>query len=125
MPDQQKRAIAVDFDGTLARHDGWKGADHLGEPIPEMVEKVKQALAEGAEVLIFTARANPGASHQQALDSTKSIVAITEWCQKNLGQVLPVSCVKSLHLTEIWDDRAKGVIPNTGVFVEELMGALK
>jgi hypothetical protein len=25
--------IGVDLDGTLAHYDGWKGIDHIGEPI--------------------------------------------------------------------------------------------
>ncbi len=27
--------IGVDFDGTLATYDGWKGPSVLGEPIPK------------------------------------------------------------------------------------------
>jgi len=26
--------VGVDLDGTLAHYDGWKGADHIGEPGP-------------------------------------------------------------------------------------------
>ena len=26
--------IGVDLDGTLARYDGWRGIDHIGEPMP-------------------------------------------------------------------------------------------
>lgn len=43
----QQGWIGVDLDGTLAHYDGWKGADHIGEPIPAMVERVKQWLSEG------------------------------------------------------------------------------
>jgi hypothetical protein len=48
--------IGVDLDGTLAHYDGWKGADHIGAPIPAMVERVKGWLTEGKTVRIFTAR---------------------------------------------------------------------
>ena len=45
--------IAVDFDGTLAQYDGTL---KLGKPIPAMCERVKNWVAEGYEVRIFTAR---------------------------------------------------------------------
>jgi hypothetical protein len=45
--------IGVDLDGTLAHYDGWKGADHIGEPIAPMVERVKRWLSEGHEVRVF------------------------------------------------------------------------
>lgn len=38
---------AVDLDGTLAHYDHWRGNDHVGEPIPRMLARVKQWLAEG------------------------------------------------------------------------------
>ena len=124
-----KRVIAVDLDGTLAEYHGWKGPDKIGAPIPAMVEKVKAAIAHGDQVYIFTARANSGSEWEHALSATMAIVAIAEWCKKNLGQVLPITDVKSFSFIEIWDDRAKQVIPNTGEFLEdhiqELAGAMK
>ena len=39
--------IGVDLDGTLAHYKGWKGRDHIGEPIPAMMQRVKQWLEEG------------------------------------------------------------------------------
>ena len=51
--------IGVDLDGTLARYDGWKGPEHIGEPLMPMVERVKAWLAEGREVRIMTARVSP------------------------------------------------------------------
>ena len=122
----KKRRIAVDFDATLATYDGWKGADHLGEPVPEMVAKVKQALAQGDDVTIFTARVNPGdGSYKEALEATISFISIAQWSLKIIGKLLPITHEKSKHWTDIWDDKATQVIPNTGVFVHELMGALK
>jgi hypothetical protein len=35
--------IGVDLDATLAKYDGWKSADHIGEPIPAMVDRVSRA----------------------------------------------------------------------------------
>lgn len=44
------------MDGTLAVYDEWRGAHHIGEPIPLMVARVKDWLAAGKVVKIFTAR---------------------------------------------------------------------
>lgn len=39
--------IGVDLDGTLAYYDGWIGAGHIGEPVPAMLERVKQLAGSG------------------------------------------------------------------------------
>lgn len=33
--------IGVDLDGTLAVYKGWNGPEHIGEPIPIMIDRVK------------------------------------------------------------------------------------
>lgn len=48
-----------DLDGTLAKYDGWKGIDHIGEPVKPMVELMKRMHDEGKVVKIMTARAAP------------------------------------------------------------------
>lgn len=105
--------IGVDLDGTLAHYDGWKGATHIGEPIPAMVARVKRWLADGLEVRIFTARIAilPNKPASDALDARE---AIYTWCMKHVGAILPITCIKDFAMTELWDDRAVQVIPNTG-----------
>lgn len=112
--------IAVDFDGTLARYDGWVSGDHLGEPIPKMVSRVKSWLAEGHTVKIFTARVGctglrtdkgnvdgeEFAEHQRRL--------IQEWCVEHIGVPLEVTATKDFGMVELWDDRAVQVKMNTG-----------
>lgn len=124
-----QRIVGCDLDGTLAQYDKWEGPDKIGEPIPAMVEKVKQAIAEGSEVWIFTARVNPGIEKDHAISAALAMVAIVQWCQKVFGTVLPITYTKSYRFTEIWDDRAKQVIENTGEFLEdhiqELAGAMR
>ena len=39
--------IGVDLDATFAVYNGWQGELHIGAPIPAMVERVKQGLADG------------------------------------------------------------------------------
>jgi hypothetical protein len=120
----KQRVIGCDFDGTLAQYDHYRG-DELGDPVEKMVAELKQALTEGAEVWIFTARVGPGdASLEAGLSATKAIIGIAEWSQAHLGQLLPITAIKSHRFTEIWDDRGKEVIRNTGVFVSELLDAV-
>ena len=51
-----------DLDGTLAKYDGWKGIDHIGEPVKPMVDLVKRMHEEGKVVKILTARVSPRAN---------------------------------------------------------------
>jgi hydroxymethylpyrimidine pyrophosphatase-like HAD family hydrolase len=120
----KQRSIAVDFDGTLATYDGWKGVDHLGEPVEEMIQRVQAELDAGSAVTIFTARVNPnGGSFQEALDATKSYVLIAQWCVQHIGQLLPITHLKSQVWDEMWDDRAIQIVKNQGIPVTELLEA--
>ncbi len=106
--------IGVDLDGTLA-HDEPGAPFHptkVGPPIPEMVNRVKEWLAEGREVRIFTARA----AHQGRVDASHKdvIEAIEVWCEEHIGQKLEVSNIKDYRMIALWDDRAVQVIRNTG-----------
>lgn len=98
---------AVDLDGTLAYYDGWKGIEHIGEPIPAMLDRVKQWLEEGHEVFIFTARCDPAAP-----DADLAAGYISKWLTKHLGRFIPIRGKHSAH--EYWDDRAVQVEINTG-----------
>ena len=98
--------IGVDLDGTLAHYDNWVSPDHIGEPIPAMVERVKGWLGEGIEVRIMTAR---------AWEAPQEIIStIQDWAETHIGHRLPVTCTKDYGMIQLWDDRAVQVIPNTG-----------
>lgn len=99
--------IGVDLDGTLAIYGDWQGADHIGEPVPSMLARVKQWLYDGVEVKIFTARVR--FDKDGAVESV-----IRNWCKTHIGQELEVTCQKDYGMIELWDDRAVQVIPNTG-----------
>jgi hypothetical protein len=86
----------VDLDGTLAEY----GTANLST-----VLIVKQWLAEGKDVRIFTARANDGNLTRRA---------IAAWCIYHLGKELPITATKDFDMVESRDDRAVQVIPNTG-----------
>jgi hypothetical protein len=74
---------------------------------------VKRWLRDGYEVRIFTARVAE-ASAADGRDLRKTVLAIQNWCEFNIGARLTVTCVKDYGLIELWDDRAVGVGENTG-----------
>jgi len=97
--------IGVDLDGTLAHYDEWKGVDHIGGPVPAMLERVKKWVEEGRTVKIFTARAS-------APDFDLAVVH--EWLKANGLPELEVTNAKDYAMIECWDDRCIQVEPNTG-----------
>ena len=128
----------VDFDGTLAEYDKWRGATHCGAPIPKMVERVKSWFAAGVEVRIFTARVFPlmmvlpndnldqilGLSENitpRHVEAAQAVLAIQVWCQEHLGRIIPITCVKDYGMIYLYDDRCFRVEKNTGriIGVEE------
>lgn len=102
----KKAWIGVDLDGTLARYDGYTAATHIGAPVPEMVRRVVELHAQGIEFKIFTARA----------DEPEAVAAIRRWLGQHGLPDLEVTNRKDYRCIEIWDDRARQVIPNTGRF---------
>jgi hypothetical protein len=107
--------IGIDLDRTIAVYKEFINPMHIGEPIPEMVDRVKKLLTEGKyKVKIFTARVS---DLEQAKEA---IPAIQEWCLKHIGQVLEITCMKDFGCIEVWDDRAKQVDPNTGIFSSKI-----
>jgi hypothetical protein len=99
--------IGVDLDGTLAHYTKWNGIEHIGEPIPAMLFRVKAWLAQGKDVRIFTARVS-------GRDKMRAGKYIAEWCIKHLGVELPVTCVKDMKMISLYDDRCVQVEHNTG-----------
>ena len=98
--------IGIDLDGTLAYYDGFKGDEHVGEPIEPMVKQVRKWIREGRDVRLFTAR--------------KPHPAIRKWMREHLGALIPITAVKDPDCQAIFDDRAVGVKRNEGVpFSEE------
>jgi len=89
--------VAVDMDGTLCEYDGWHGITHFGKPILPMVEYVKELLAKGVDVRIFTARCQEG---------EEAITAIELWCRVHLGQPLLVTDRKDMNMVLMIDDRS-------------------
>lgn len=108
----------MDLDGTLAYYDKWRGADHIGAPIPLMVARVKEWLAEGKNVKIFTARVHGHGMPLLSGATCDAITPIQEWCKKHIGQSLEVTNVKDFGMIELYDDRAIQVYRNEGWLIK-------
>jgi hypothetical protein len=101
--------IGVDLDGTLAEYHGWKGPEHIGKPIPKMIDRVKKWLEEGKDVRIMTARVAPVKG-----DAKKCREHVEKWTREIFDRELPITHEKDHEMLELWDDRVIQVIPNTG-----------
>lgn len=103
---------AVDLDGTLAEYRGWRGQTSIGAPVEPMVKLVKELLAQGHLVSIFTARIADEYLIGKDCDEIRDFIG--EWCRMHIGQVLPITAVKLPVFHAILDDRAEQILPNDG-----------
>lgn len=111
-----KSWIGFDLDGTLAEFIGWKGIEHIGKPVQKMCDKIKELHAQGKEVKIVTARVAPREGGDNPKEARRYI---EEWCKRELGFVPEITHEKDSHMECLYDDRAKQVIPNKGIPIEE------
>lgn len=112
-----KKWIGVDFDNTLATDTTDRTDPYiLGEPIEAMVFRVKDWIAKGYWVKIFTSRMNPYSyTTGKPRDLEKMEKCIKQWCIKHLGKELECTAMKDGLLEVIWDDRAVRVIKDKGI----------
>lgn len=113
MPRQH---IACDLDGTLAHYDGWRGIEHIGDPVGPVLDRVRAARARGIPVSIFTARVARSADDAYG-DGEQAAEYVRRWLVAHLGEELPVTAVKHGYFSEFWDDKAVRVKHNHGVAV--------
>lgn len=112
--------IGVDLDKTLAVYKSGDldkyGDTYIGAPIWPMVERVRVWLEAGKIVKIFTARISlKGRTFPDTLEYYARVHrAIQDWTENYIRKRLEVTCEKDFAMVELWDDRAVGVIPNTG-----------
>jgi hypothetical protein len=110
------------FDGTLVIQDDKSRFDpsYVGEPIEEMVGRVKDWLASGKDVRIFTARVAGN-----SIGAEVSRRAISKWSKDIFGVILPVTCVKEKDLIVLYDDKAVQVEHNTGKILSITPGGIE
>ena len=76
-----------------------------------MVNRVRNWLANGETVVIFTARMSDERSSEER---AKVAAAIAAWTKENVGKALKATANKSMAFDQIWDDKARQVMKNTG-----------
>lgn len=102
--------IGVDLDGTLAEYSGWKGGEHIGDPIPAMMDRVRYWLRANIEVRIFTARASV----------PEYVPYVEQWLVEHELGGLQITCQKDFDMVQLWDDRCVRVETNTGQLADQL-----
>lgn len=112
--DQQyEEWIGVDLDGTLAKnYEGPFDPLKIGDPVQLMVEKILFALADGKTVKVFTARM----ADKEKAEKIREVIG--DYTEKHIGTRLDATNEKDPGCTEIWDDKARQVIEDTGVIVK-------
>jgi hypothetical protein len=70
-----------------------------------MAQRVRDWIAAGEDVRIFTARASV----------PDQIPRVQAWCEKHFGVRLLVTNAKDFAMIELWDDRCVQVKMNTGI----------
>jgi len=109
------KTIAVDWDGTFVEYREYRGAGVYGAPVLLMVERVRQWLKDGHEVLIHTARVSVEHEPSRIIKEMQSIEATL------IDLELPslhVTANKYTRIAEFWDDRSVCVKKNTGCICE-------
>jgi hypothetical protein len=97
--------VGIDLDGTLAVAS--ENLDEIGEPIPEMAERLLRFHRAGVQVKIFTARAS----------TPKQVPLIKAWLQRNQLPDIEITNIKDAAMARLYDDKAVQVIRNTGRIV--------
>jgi hypothetical protein len=97
--------VGFDLDGTLSHEGKWRGIGYIGKPVKPMIKLLKKYLSKGITVKIFTARWHGG---------KKARYIIEKWCKKHIGWKLEITAVKDYNMLLLYDNRAVGVIKNTG-----------
>lgn len=106
--------IGVDLDGTIANHTTWKGPEFIGDPIPDMITRVKLWLKLGIEVRILTARISQESCTANNMTPKQMTEIIQDWCEEHIGARLNVVSEKDQFMLFFCDDSAVQVIKNTG-----------
>jgi len=113
------KTICVDLDGVLAEYDGWKGIDHIGDPIPGARVFLKSLHAIPAKVRIHTTRTSGSKSDE-------SLPIVEAWLNKHDMQYDSVSCGGGKPIAAAYvDDKAVVCKPREVGSVEAYGAALR
>jgi len=89
-----------------------------------MINRARELIAQGEDVRIFSARANP-MRYDMHGDYLYMIMQIKEWCRTHIGKIIPIEFKKDEYLKYYYDDKAKQVVRNEGIVVEDIANVVK
>jgi len=118
---KNKLWYAFDLDKTLAEYPP-KNGESIGKPIPTMVAKLRSYIAKGRDCRIFTARVGPD---KTATELTQFKYDLRLWLLRQGLPSLEATVTKDRWMEELWDDKAKQVVPNTGEIIEDSLEMLR
>lgn len=95
--------LGVEFDGVLAQVQAGERLPQPGDPVPAMLNRVRQWLMVGIDVRVFSNRAA----------DPDQLTVVENWLAAN-GLSLPVTCEKDFQMSVFYDARAVHVIHNSG-----------
>ena len=127
--------VGTDLDGTLAEYTEYKGWQHIGKPIPGVLNFIKKLRAAGIPVKIFTARCSSESRDVDGLTFEQVEKVIQDWTEEHLGERLPVTAEKGCSMICFLDDSAVQIDKNKGTltagpkgfepFTDRLINAIK
>lgn len=127
--------VGFDLDGTVAQYTEFKGWQHIGDPVPGMINFIKKLRASGIQCKIFTARCSAESRAIDGLTFEQVEKVIQDWTEKYIGERLPVTSEKGCSMICFFDDSAVQINKNTGCitagekgfapFVDKLITAIK
>jgi hypothetical protein len=113
----QEGWYGIDFDGTLVTipdKDIRDDPSYIGEPIWPTIYRVRQRLADGQIVKIFTGRVWNDGSEERLKAVMIGYSVISAFCLEIFGEVLPITNEKDPWMISLEDDRAVQIGRNTG-----------
>ncbi len=100
----KRKTVCIDLDATLAEYDQWRGVEHIGNPIPG-AQSFVAAVAEFADVVIFTTRMNADVNAGSDLNSLGQ--RIQDWLTLHNFHPVGIWCGQGKPLASAYvDDRA-------------------
>jgi hypothetical protein len=113
-----------DIDKTAFVDEGGTRGGVIGAPIKSMIRRIKYFLRTGRKVCIVTARVH-WSEPDKDLQMTTIRQALNDVLGQDLANQITIRSDKDRHMIDLYDDRAKQVIPNKGILVQnELVRAI-
>ena len=117
------RWYGFDLDGTVADNTMHGcGMGMIGKPIKPMTALMKRLHKHGKRVKIVTARLNDVGNTPSAQRRLK--MHIWKWCDLNLGFRPEITDRKDGSMECLYDDRARQIVRNKGVNMEDVARGL-